>query len=719
MALANPGYLPWLLLIGVPVVVHLLTRRAVRAYALPTFQFLRRSVARQSRIHRLRHVILLALRTCLAALLVGIFLRPERTAPLAAPGSGKTAVIVLDASLSMSWSGSGVPLFEAGRTHALRVLDQLGPGSRANVILVGASPWAVLPQPGSDLGRLRAAVRAARPTEERGDAAAAIALAEEQLARADSPQAELHIISDFQRSCWADVRLDALPEATRAVFTRVDDSPRENAAVTAIHLRPAVPRAGEEITARVEVWNGSDRPRTIPVTLAAGATEPRTIAVAAAPQSTATGEFALKFEEPGRCLCAASIPPDALPADDRRFFVADLQHSMTVLLLTDEDASASPAGAYYVARALNPTPSVPGGIRVLVRRPSAVGPGDLKAADVVVLCGVATLPADRLPQIHRHVQEGGALVVLLYGLRVQAQMAALSRLAARGEGLPFLPTRQVDVRRQGKGFVALAEARFESRLLRIFRDPQSADLGRIRFRRFFLTTEPDPRAEVLLKFEDGTPAAARRPLGAGSVLLLNLSPVPADSDLARQEVFPPLLHELLKGMAARGAERREFAPGGPASVTLDQARGRVAALGPDGRPRPTTVDRASGAVVLDRVDRSGLYSVRVDGREEAVLAVNPHPDESDLRAVDPRELRSSRDRRPAYLAGAGGARLEDLTRSRPLWPWMVAAAFAVMVLEQLVAGPGRRREGRAVGSLAEGAGAGGRPGAGMGKAAGC
>ena len=63
-------------------------------------------------------------------------------------------------------------------------------------------------------------------------------------------------------------------------------------------------------------------------------------------------------------------------------------------------------------------------------------------------------------------------------------------------------------------------------------------------------------------------------------------------DLIKQEVFPPLLHELLKGLASKAGERREFYPGGAASATIDPPRGQVSASGPDGRSRPITVDRA-------------------------------------------------------------------------------------------------------------------------------
>src|SRR5207344_2040192 len=151
------------------------------------------------------------------------------------------------------------------------------------------------------------------------------------------------------------------------------------------------------------------------------------------------------------------------------------------------------------------------------------------------------------------------------------------------------------------------------------------------FSRFFLTTEVDGRAETLLKFEDGTPAAARRGIGSGSVLLLNFSPSPRDSDLAKQEVFPPLLHELLKGMTTREEDRRAFAPGGPASATIAATKERVVVTGPGGVESRITVDRTGGGVVLERAKQAGVYTIESGGREAGMFAVNVSPDESDLR----------------------------------------------------------------------------------------
>src|SRR6266540_6927596 len=50
LSLLNAGLLPWLAAVAVPLLIHLLTRRARRPMDLPTVRFLQRTLAHQSRL---------------------------------------------------------------------------------------------------------------------------------------------------------------------------------------------------------------------------------------------------------------------------------------------------------------------------------------------------------------------------------------------------------------------------------------------------------------------------------------------------------------------------------------------------------------------------------------------------------------------------------------------------------------------------------------------
>ncbi len=65
--------------LGIPVAIHLLTRRTPQDMVFPTLQFLRAAMARQSHLFRLRHILLLVLRTLLVLLLLLAFIKPVLT----------------------------------------------------------------------------------------------------------------------------------------------------------------------------------------------------------------------------------------------------------------------------------------------------------------------------------------------------------------------------------------------------------------------------------------------------------------------------------------------------------------------------------------------------------------------------------------------------------------------------------------------------------------
>src|SRR5207253_819679 len=107
---------------------------------------------------------------------------------------------------------------------------------------------------------------------ERLQAQAALNLAGELLARAGDPgrRRELVVVSDFQRSNWANVDFSALPQDTRIQLESV--APAEalaNLAVLRVGSQGRIEQ-GREARLEVEVGNFSPTPRQVQVQLALG-----------------------------------------------------------------------------------------------------------------------------------------------------------------------------------------------------------------------------------------------------------------------------------------------------------------------------------------------------------------------------------------------------------------------------------------------------------------
>ncbi len=332
----------------------------------------------------------------------------------------------------------------------------------------------------------------------------------------------------------------------------------------------------------------------------------------------------------------------------------------------------------------------PAGFKVVPVAPAQLSNPLLRSADAVVVCDAPQMPSVQYEALARYAGSGGNLVWFLCGERIADQTAELGRHLPAAEPIPLSVERVAELNGNGKGYVTLAEARYESPLLKAFKDPAAAALSKSRFRRFCVTGEVDRRAEVLLKFEDGTAAAVRSGVGSGSLLLVNMSPSPDWSDLARQEVFLPLMHEFLKGLLLKEADVRESIAGGAASTTIPPVPGgakpHVVCTGPQGNVA-VTVEPTTGAVVIDQAKRCGFYRLTAAGANVATVPVNMHADETDLRAIDPRELETQRQKEASFLTGPAGssASPEDLSRGRPLWPYLLTLTLLLLFAEQLLA----------------------------------
>src|SRR5262249_30794709 len=141
LSFANPWMLAGLLAVGLPVLIHFLTRARPRRIAFPPFKLLVEACAGQQAVHRLRTIVLLTVRTLAVLALVLLFSRPflKPSGAMASADTNKRVVLVLDSSLSMRAVQRGVPLFARAQAEAADVLRALETGSEAAIILAGAN----------------------------------------------------------------------------------------------------------------------------------------------------------------------------------------------------------------------------------------------------------------------------------------------------------------------------------------------------------------------------------------------------------------------------------------------------------------------------------------------------------------------------------------------------------------------------------------------------
>ena len=130
-----PIYLFGLMAASLPILIHLLNRRKLKRVRFPAVRFVLLSQKRISRSYRLRHWLLLALRALAVILLALLLANPifQTGAGLFAGGGPVSLVVLLDNSLSMTWSGDGDG-FKKAKEVARLLISSLNDSDRAALI---------------------------------------------------------------------------------------------------------------------------------------------------------------------------------------------------------------------------------------------------------------------------------------------------------------------------------------------------------------------------------------------------------------------------------------------------------------------------------------------------------------------------------------------------------------------------------------------------------
>ncbi|MGH9310267.1 MAG: hypothetical protein ACRD1U_12885, partial [Vicinamibacterales bacterium] len=311
------------------------------------------------------------------------------------------------------------------------------------------------------------------------------------------------------------------------------------------------------------------------------------------------------------------------------------------------------------------------------REGESLSTSDLQTAGLVIVndVQVSSSLADRLAQ---YVEGGGGLLV------VAGQRGTWPQ--DRAALMPALPGEAVDRSRGEAG--RLVGLEYGHTVFEPFRAPRSGDFSAARFYGYRAVTA-QPGANVLARFDDGTPALLERRVGAGRVLVWTSSLTIEWSDLPIKPVFLPFVHQLARHLAGY----REPSPWLTVGEVLDPSRTLAAhetdvrtVVSPSGQR--VSLDPEGGDVV--ELEEQGFYELRgqgTTGAPAATVAANVDLTESDLTAMDPREVvAAATGSTGAGASGAATAEMTDATReaTQRIWWYLLFAGAVLLAAETLV-----------------------------------
>lgn len=712
ISLTTPLLLSGLALLALPLIAHWLHRRSRRTIVFPSIALLVQTAAQQSKFHRLKRWMLLMLRLWATACIVLAFTRPVwvagQTGQRLPDDAAAAVVLIVDVSASTAQRLGGMAELEVLKAQAGRVLDDLREGvDLAGVVAADAAPHAVFPRLTANLAGLRGELGRLAPSAERADIPAAIAVAS-RLLTAHAGHKRLVILSDLQRSNWSDVTTrgrvgeDLPPETTVMVLPRVGEPP-PNLALSRPQHFPPFPLRGEPFDLTVMVKNHSDLPQQALLrcerqrgdgSQASLGFEELTLTLEPREERPASFRFTA-LETDRQFVRFELLGQDALAIDNTAWDVVQPATRIPVIVLSDDDPRQPGTTAYYLTRALAPEEGRGSRFQPRHVRPQALTPENLAAAPLVAAGYLGMLPADCAERLAAFLDGGGGLLLFAGEGPVDRNLTMLETASRAGGLLPWQP----GPRRTPLGSREpwrITGGRWQSRWLRAFDEQSQLAVAEIPFRQTWSAGALAPETDVLLRFQDGSPALGVRAVGRGMLLVANFSPEPTTSDLARHGAFVALTQMLLQGMLAEAVPLHQPTVGGAYTWPDRFPPGSdedLSAVGPSGDRVPLSSRLVNDALVvtIPEATRPGLYQLRRGGATVDAVAIAIDERESDLSRLPAAEVQ--RAFASAGLSVASPTSAEETIpplRGRPLWGECFAAALAAIALELLLLGWWRR-----------------------------
>ena len=332
MTFLHPVALVGLAAAAIPALLHLLERRVPPEAEFPPLRYLSEAERQSARRLKLRHLLLLILRTALIVLIVLAAARP--LFPTQASGGSlhePTALaVILDNSASSGLVVDGRPVLDRLKAVARGSLARAAAADRLWLVLADGVARAGTPE------ALVATVDSARVSARRLDLTAAVRAAARLVDAEPLPAREVHVVSDLQRTALGPGRA-GVPRGVRVLALAPPPSSQApaNRGVGAVRITDGAATVGI-------VGTPGERGGAAPVTLRLRGREVGRALVA--PGSTAT--ITLPPLGPGWWVGEAVLDADELRADDRRLLVWRVAPPARVA------APASTGGGPFVAAAL-------------------------------------------------------------------------------------------------------------------------------------------------------------------------------------------------------------------------------------------------------------------------------------------------------------------------------------------------------------------------------
>jgi hypothetical protein len=590
-------------LIAVPIAIHLINLRRQQRIRWAAMQFLLESQRRNRRWILLKQLLLLAMRMGVIAVLVlmlaHLVLRNEWLSLL---GRGTTHhLVLLDDSYSMSDRWNDTTALGEGKRAVQAIVDQAAAQSDTQLVTLlrfseaarlsaGAQPK-VFAERISDAFRSRLESLLASWDASQSDVGPADALkAIPRLPLADDGQTLIvYLVTDYRarqftsateiRKLLADLK--EKEKVSQIHLVRCVREARPNLAITSLVPESGVRAAGVEMWMSVTVANYGDVPaRGVAVQFEQdGDALPAIVLDDIPARDSVSHKFRVQFAGTGAHWLTASLPPDAVGVDNRRFYACDLPTARPVLIV---DGSQDGRGGRQLSLALAPGGNTRTGWQPHVEPARYLADVEkLNEQAAVCLLDVPHLADDELAALEKYVESGGG-VAFFIGANIDRAFYN-DRLFKDGLGLfpaPLrLPTQLLD--REGESTPDVEVTQHP--LFQILAGRRNSFLPLVMVDYFYALADgwqppADGSAKVIAMLRNEAPLVIEKKLGKGRIIAQLTKLSSGDTRLGRwtnwslNPAFPVLANELVSYLAVAHDDDPLLAVGDDLVISAEEGK---------------------------------------------------------------------------------------------------------------------------------------------------
>ena len=697
MSFLTPWFFLGMLAASVPILLHLIKREHARKLEFPTLMFLRRISKKTIRYQKLRHLLLLLLRTLALILLALAFTRPfhETKQAAAMPGKSTTAhIILLDNSLSMAYGDH----WDRARQAAGAIAREAGAGDKVALLEFSDRVIArtqITDERDSIQRQLDSGVAVTdRPTKY----GQALKVAEKLALEAGANKQQIHLISDFQKSAVAaeehEFRIGA---AVGLSVKDVGSDDFSNLTFGDVQVQAAEENSdsGGKIKASVVNFGTQDR-ANVGVSLSLDGRKIGEKRIDVAKGSAQGIEFPVPAAAAGLHQIMLEVEDRNLTRDNR--FVLALETRGKTPVISVENAGSGRSGrspSFFLAPALNISALSP--YRLTPMTLQKLETSGAFTSGLIIWNNVAGATPGLKKKLEEFVRGGGGLLVVIGDTVTPSEFnrSIGNWLPCKIDESAARPGQSSARLRPADDYRMITDIRMDHPIFRPFSEPHSGSFSNAKFFKHARLVVSSP-GEVLARFDNGDPALVTATLDKGRVLVLASSADDKWNDLPLRAVYAPFWQEMLRYLDNYQGGKLWVEVGdtiAPQKLVMETSA-RLGIRDLDLNQAIVVVSPAKERVPLPQgadtvaVDATGFYEIRTANMKTPV-AVNPVPAESDLTRANAEELAagwiSLESAAPQSIADDERLSPEDQEKRQRFWRFLLLSVLVFLIGEGLLA----------------------------------